>query len=345
MQIDNHRAYWLEIAGLTLGAILLFRFGLLGLVFLVPIQLVWIRRGEDAGLVASGGLLAGVILLKGFDLVRLRRALGPGGAISPMFLFIDVVFAAGLLAGLFAMNSERMAIATKAGSRRSLTVPERMLAALGGGVVVYGPAIAFIVAGDAVDDVIATQVELMRPLFDAAGAGTEEIRFLIQIVLAAILSGLLFAHFVMVVANWWIGVQIAFKSRFSLPAGNQVMARHSGYELTEFRLPVYLVWALIGAWGGVLLSMVRDLGWIAYVFWNAGFVMLALYAIQGIAIVWFYFDRRKIQRGTRIAVAAVMVIGLLIPGLRFIVGIGLPALGVSEIWIDYHRLRGSEEVT
>ncbi len=344
MQVDDQRAYWLEIAGLTLAAILLFRFGLLGLVFLVPIQLVWIRRGEDAGLLASGGLLAGITLLKGIDLLRLRRALGPDGEISPVFLLVDVVFAAGLLVGLFAMNSERMAIATQDGGRRTLSVPERMLAALAGGVAVYGPAIALIAAGNATDDLVATQIEVMRPLFETAGAGSEEIRMLTRIVLAAILSGLFLAYFIMLVGNWWIGVQIAFKSRFALPAGNTVMARHAGYELTDFRLPVYLVWGLIGAWGGVLLSMMRDLGGVAYVFWNAAFVMLALYGIQGIAILWYYLDRRKVQRGSRIAIAIAMVIGLLIPGLRFIVGIGLPGLGVSEIWVDYHRLRGSEEV-
>jgi hypothetical protein len=345
MQIDDQRACWLEIAGLTLAAILLFRFGLLGLVFLVPIQLVWIRRGEDAGLLASGGLLAGISLLKVIDLVRLRRAMGAGGEISPLFLLIDVVFAIGLLAGLFAMNSERMAVATRDGRSRSLTVPERMLVALGAGIAVYGPAIALVAAGNAMDDAIALQVELMRPLFEATGAGSEEIRMLTRMVVAAILSGLLFAYFVLLVGNWWIGVQIAFKSRFTLPAGNPVMARHAGYEMTEFRLPVYLVWALIGSWGGVLLSMVGDLGWISYVFWNAAFVMLAIYGIQGIAILWFYLDRRKIGRGSRVAIALAMVIGLVIPGLRFIVGVGLPALGVSEIWIDYHRLRGSEEVT
>ncbi len=346
MQVDDQRAYWLEIAGLTVAAVLLFRFGLLGLVFLVPVQLVWIRRGEEAGLLVSAGVLLGIGVFKWVDYLRLRRTLG-AEAVPAALLLLDVVFAAGLLAGLFAMNSDRMSVArgTSESGRRTMTVGERMLAAVAAGAIIYGPAIALLATGDAAEAAIAMQVELMRPLFEAAGASSQEIGTLIRFVVSAVLSGLMFGFFVMVTGNWWLGVQIAFRSRFTLPAGNPVMARHAGYELTEFRLPGYLVWALIGAWGGVLLSMVTEIGWVSYLFWNAAFVTLALYGVQGIAIVWFYLDRRKAQKITRVGVAVGMVIGLLIPGLRFLVGVGLPALGVSEIWVNYHRLRGSEEVS
>ncbi len=346
MQVDDQRAYWLEIAGLTVAAVLLFRFGLLGLVFLVPIQLVWIRRGEDAGALASVGVILGIGVFKWIDYLRLRGTPGPDG-VPAALLLLDLVFAAGLLAGLFMMNSDRLTVADSSGEtgRRTMTVPERMMAAVAVGTAIYGPTIGLLAAGDAAESAIAMQIELMRPLFEAAGAGSEEIAVLVRVVIAAILSGLMFGFFVMVTSNWWLGVQIAFKSRFPLPAGNDIMARHAGYELTEFRLPEYLVWALIGAWGGVLLSMVADLGWVSYFFWNAAFVTLALYGVQGIAIVWFYLDRRKVQKITRVGIAVGMVIGLLIPGLRFVVGVGLPGLGVSELWIDYHRVKGSEEVS
>lgn len=342
MHISDQRAYWLEIAGLALASVLLFRFGLLGLVFLVPVQLVWIRRGEEAGLTASAGVLIGIAAFKGIDLLRLRQAAGVE-TIPPAVLLLDLVFAAGLLAGLFVLNSSRMAVATQQGEHRAMTVAERMLASIVVGALVYGPTIGLIAAGEGGQQVIATQIELLRPLFEATGASTEEIRLLTEIVVGALLSGVLFGYFLMVVGNWWLGVHIAFRSRFSLPAGNPVMARLSGLELTEFSLPANLVWALIAAWGGVLASLLLELGWISYVFWNAAFVAMALYAIQGVAIVWYYLDRYKVQRGARIGVAIGMVIGLLIPGMRMVIGLGLPGLGVSEIWIDYHRFKGSEE--
>lgn len=342
MNLDDQRAYWLETAGLALASVLLFRFGLLGLVFLVPVQLVWIRRGEEAGLIASGGVIAGIALVKWIDLLRLRSAAGAEG-VSGGVVLLDVVFAAGLLLGLFVMNSERAVIPVGDDGYRRLSVPERMIAAVCAGALVYGPTIGLIASGDASNSVIAAQIELLRPLFEATGASTEEVRVLTEIIIGALLSGVLFGYFVMLVGNWWIGVQIAFRTRVRLPAGNPVMARHAGLELTEFRLPGYLVWALIAAWGGVLGSVVLEWGWISYIFWNAAFVTMALYALQGIAIVWYFLDRRKVQKGARIAVAVGMVFGLLIPGLQLFVGLGLPGLGISEIWIDYHRFRGSEE--
>jgi len=342
MRFDEPRAYWLEVGGLALASLLLFRFGLLALVFLVPVQLAWVRRGEEGGLIASGGVLAGIALMKVVDLVRIRRSMG-GADIPEGLLLLDLVFAAGLLAGLFVLNSDRMTVGTDEHDQRELTVAERMLAAIGVGAVVYGPTVAMIAVGDAGASVIAAQIEVFRPLFETAGATTEEIRVLVEIVVGALLSGLLFGYFLMLVGNWWFGVLLAFRSRFTLPAGNPIMARLAGYELTEFRLPVYLVWALIGAWGGVLLTELVEVGWLSYVFWNAAFTMLALYAIQGVAIVWYYLDRRGVGRGARIGLAIGMVFGLLIPGVQLAIGLGLPGLGVSEIWIDYHRFQGSEE--
>jgi hypothetical protein len=340
--MNDQRAYWLETGGLALASVLLFRFGLLGLVFLVPVQLVWIRRGEEAGLFASAGVLLGVAAFKVVDLVRLRQQVGAGDVPEALVL-LDLVFALGLLLGLFVMNSERAVVTGGDGKSRILTVGERMIAAIVAGALVYGPTLALLASGDAAARVISTQIELIRPLFEAAGATTEEIQLLTQVVISALLSGILFGYFLLLIGNWWLGLQIAFRSRLSLPAGNPVMARQAGYELTEFVLPAYMVWVLIAAWAGVLVSMLVELGAITYVVWNAAFVMLALYGVQGIAIVWYYLDRRKVDRGVRIAIAVGMVVGLLIPGLRMAVGLGLPGLGVSEMWIDYHRLKGSEE--
>ncbi|MFW5684946.1 MAG: DUF2232 domain-containing protein, partial [Spirochaetota bacterium] len=150
-------------------------------------------------------------------------------------------------------------------------------------------------------------------------------------------------YFVMLVGNWWIGVQLAFRTSVRLPGGNPVMARHAEMSLNEFALPGYLVWALIAAWSGVLATVVLQAGWVAYLFWNAAFVTTALYAIQGIALVWYFLDRYKAQRSMRLLTAVALIVGLLIPGLQLAIMLGLPGLGVSEIWVDYHRLKGSEE--
>lgn len=347
MQRDGLRAYWLEVGGLALASVLLFRFGLLGLVFLVPIQIVWIRRGQRAGLTASGFVLAGIAAFKLVDLARLRAV--AGAEVSEALLLIDPVFALGLLIGLVVLNTPhaRLPVSDESGSwtfaGRELSTAERMLAAAAVGALIYGPAVALVASGDRGSAVVASQIELLRPIFESAGASTEEIRVLTEIVIGAVLSGLLVGYFVMLVGNWWLGVVIAFRSRFALPDGNEVMARLSGLDLTEFRIPVWFVWPLIASWAGVLASMVLELGWGRYLFWNAAFVMLAVYALQGIAIIRFQLERWKVTRGPRIALAVGMIVVLLIPGLQLVVALGVPGLGVSEIWIDYHRAKGSEE--
>jgi hypothetical protein len=339
MELDSPRAYWIDVVGLALASVVMFRFGLLRLLFLVPIQLVWIRRGEYAALISSGISLVAMSAVSAVSLARIGEL--SGGSLGSLVL-LDLVFVLGMLAGLFVLNSRRLVIRAGDG-HRELTVPERMIAVVVAGLAIFGPVIWLISRGDGANAIIAAQIEIVRPLLQAAGASTEEVRALTEMVVGALLSGVLFGYLLLVAGNWWFGLLVAFRTRLRLPEGNPVMARLASYTPTQFALPVWFVWALIGAWAGVLASITLELGSVSYVFWNAGFVTLAIYAMQGISILLHFAERRKLQRGMRMGMAVALVFGLLVPGLNFVVGLGLPLLGVSEIWIDYHRLKGSEE--
>ena len=339
MELDSPRAYWIDVVGLALASVLMFRFGLLRLFFLVPIQLAWIRRGEHAALVSSGLALVGISAVSIGSLLRVGEV---GTDALRGLLLLDVVFVLAMLAGLFTMNSPRVRVQTSDGPRE-LSIPERAIAAVLVGAALFGPVLLWLSTGETSEQVIAAQVDVIRPLLEATGATSEEVWALTELVIGALLSGVLFGYLLLVAGNWWFGTLIAFRTRFRLPAGNAVMERLSSYAPTQFLLPVWFVWALIGAWAGVLGSIVADLQGISYVFWNAGFVTLALYAMQGISILLHFAERRKMARGSRVMIASGLVLGLLIPGLNIVVGLGLPGLGVSEIWVDYHRLKGSEE--
>lgn len=339
MELDSPRAYWVDVVGLALASVLMFRFGLLRLLFLVPIQLVWIRRGEQGALVSSAFALIGMVAVSAGSLLGVGDL--AGGALRALVL-LDLVFVFGMLAGLFVMNTPRARVAAEGGSRE-LTVPERAIAASIMGALLFGPVLWWLSTGTLSQSVIAAQVEVVRPLLEATGATTEEVWALTELIIGALLSGILLGFLLLVIGNWWFGTLIAFRTRLRLPGGNPVMERLAGFSATQFVLPGWFVWALIVAWGGVLGSMLLEVGSISYVFWNAGFVTLALYAMQGISILLHFAERRKVARGSRIMIAAGLVLGLLIPGLNIVVGLGLPGLGVSEIWIDYRRLKGSEE--
>lgn len=339
MELDSPRAYWIDVIGLAIASVLMFRFGLLRLLFLVPMQLVWIRRGEQAALISSAVCVAGMGIASALALLRIG---GLDGATLRTFVGLDLVFVIGMLAGLYVLNSPRMAF-VRGDEAVEFNLAERTITVVVVGALLFGPALWLVSRGDRASGMIAAQIEVARPLFEATGATTEEVEALTQLVVRALLTGVLLGYLLLVVGNWWVGVQIAFRTRLRLPAGNAVMARLSDLTATSYVLPGSFVWVLIVAWAGVLAAINWEMGTLSFVFWNAGFASLALYAMQGIAILLHFAERRKLSRRVRRTLGFGLVLGLLIPGLQIVVALGLPGLGVSEIWVDYHRLQGSEE--
>jgi hypothetical protein len=274
-------------------------------------------------------------LLKVVDYLRIRSIVG--GAASGMgLLFLDIVFPVAFLAGLYLLNTPRLSIRLGA-EDRELNVVERLGAAVLTAAIIYVPAIVLVYLSGSVDGIVAAQVELLRSLLTAVDASEEEILALTRLVMRIFMSGLLFGFFVMLVGNWWLGTRFALRERLALPGPNEVAERLRSFSITLFRLPMVMIWVVIGAWGAVLLSMLVEVGWLSFVIWNLALLTLAMYALQGLAVMWHLLDRRKVARGQRIGLAVALVIGLLIPGLNFVVLLGLPGLGISEVWVNYHR--------
>jgi predicted membrane protein DUF2232 len=331
----SRRVFWIEVIGFALAATLFFRFGLLMLVFLIPIQICWVRRGERAGLLSSGLFLGALAVLKLFDYLRIRSMLD-GAGVGMGLLFLDIVLPVAFLAGLYLLNTPRLAIRVGE-SVRTLNIVERLGVMIATAAVIYVPTIVLVYLSGSVDGIIAAQVELLQSLLTAVDATEEEILSLTRLVLRIFLSGFLFGFFVLVVGSWWLGTKLALREQFALPQGNEVAERLRALSLVAFRLPIYMIWIVIAAWGAVLLSMLVDVGWLSFVIWNIACLTLAVYAIQGLAVLWHLLDRRKVGRAQRIGLAVALVIGLLIPGLNLVFLLGLPGLGISEVWVNYHR--------
>jgi hypothetical protein len=331
----GQRAYWIEVAGLALAAVLFFRFGLLMPGFLIPIQICWVRRGERAGLSSSGLFLGALAILKLVDYLRIRSMLlGAGTGMG--LLFLDIVLPVAFLAGLYLLNTPRLTI--RVGERvRTLTIVERLGATVATAAVIYVPTIVLVYLSGSVEGIVAVQEELLRSLLTAVNATDDEILALTRLVLRIFLSGFLFGFFVLMVGSWWLGTRIALHERFVLPHENEVAQRLRASSLVKFRLPVFMIWIVIAAWGAVLLSMLVDAGWLSFVIWNLACLTLAMYAIQGLAVLWHLLGRRRVSRAQRIGLGVALVIGLLIPGLNLVFLLGLPGLGISEVWVNYHR--------
>ena len=350
VQNPSRRAYWIEVGLFALTATLAYRIGLLRvsafrpgllLVFLLPIQMCWVRRGERAGLLASGFLLGALGLIDFIGYLRIRPMADVAGEAVGL-VFLDMLPALAFLAGLYLLNTPHLVIRFGR-TERDLSVVERMIAAALAAVVVYVPAGLLLNLSGELDGFGTALADEFRAAFPALGATEGEILELVQLAVRMSLSAFVLGFFAMLLGSWWIGTRIALGQRFALRESNDVAERLRGFRVARFRLPVSMVWLVIAAWGGVLLSMLVDVGWLSFVFWNVALLALALYAIQGLGVVWHLLERRKLGRSQRIGVAVGLVIGLIIPGVNLVFLLGLPGLGISEVWVNYHRFEGSGE--
>jgi hypothetical protein len=350
---QSSRAFWIEVGLFSLVSLLAYRFGLLRasgmrpgllLVFTLPIQLCWVRRGQKAGLLSSLGVLAGVAIWDLVDYVRFAEVVA-----NPGTVFLDLVPVLGYLAGLYLLNSVEMSIRVS-GQRRSLNVGERMLAAIGVLVLVHVPAgiAAYSSAGfELVKDELAVMVSAAFPMFEISEAQVLE---MLDLAVSRTLRGLVVGLFVILVGNWWLGTRVALGTRIASGAENAVAERLRLLSVKGFRLPGWMVWAVVASLGAIVLSLVVPLGWLSYVVWNAALIVFLFYAFQGMGVARHLLDRRGgRQRPARTAIAG-LVLGLVVPGMDILLVLGLAlalvvyaGLGLSEVWVNYHRFERSGE--
>ena len=103
-----------------------------------------------------------------------------------------------------------------------------------------------------------------------------------------------------------------------------------------------MIWPLLIPWALILLDLRIDLGILRYIAWNAGLIMLFSFGMQGVGILQTILDGKEVSRGIRTAITVLMILVLFLPGVNFIVLIGLPGLGISELWIHYRRVEKKE---
>ena len=138
----------------------------------------------------------------------------------------------------------------------------------------------------------------------------------------------LFAIFILITGSWWVSANIYKRIEKKEP-----------YYIENFVLPEVLIWPLLISWSGILLDAFFGIGVFGYFFWNAGLIMLFLYGLHGFGIIRFFFRKRRISRGRIFLFGLFLIILLLWPGINLIVIIGIPGLGLSELWIKYRKVK------
>ena len=109
------------------------------------------------------------------------------------------------------------------------------------------------------------------------------------------------------------------------------------FQLINFIVPETLIWPLIVSLVGVLFDVFIGLGWFGYLMWNSTFIMIFIYGLHGIGLVKYLIARYKVPGNIRRFIAIISFAVLLLPGVNLVILIGVPMLGVSELWIRFRE--------
>jgi len=322
---------FLESLLFAVSSLVLYLFGAGRVLFLVPLQVISVRRGT-AGIAAAGGIA--VIALAAIRLAGLLPAPLEEGAL--LVSGAEVATFLLLAAGLAAAN-------LRVAGARALV---RLLAAAGGVCLAGAPLVAVLAASPAVarlvDGVFADTSRMLQSIFTTGDsvAGTVLEALIVPDMLKVMIREYLLHSFVLMVFallafSWWAGSAAA--------ARTQQPGAVPRWRFAAFRLEGWWLWPLIASLALVAADFLglgeRTTGaWAAYASyaaWNAVLVMLFLFGLQGLAILRFWLEKRGLARFGWPLVVAVVLVALVTPRLNAVAAVVLPLFGASENWVRY----------
>jgi hypothetical protein len=318
MDIQRWRAEWGDLLVTSIISFILYQFNMLVL-FCIPLQILFLRKGEKQLLYGSASVIAtiivvGVIRTASIDDALLKRSI----------LLMDIALPAFILAGFIAVD-----LPWKIDIRTLFKV---LIVVLAAGLVSI-PAIYLISRNNGFTDFLRSQVESIAGLLQIGIEETDpnaiavDIDALVANVIDILLKNYLFVYFLTVAGSVWIGRAIAARFSRTITGG-----------FRSFHIPDRIIWPLLASWALVLVDYLVGIGSIAYAVWNIGLILLFVYGMQGIGIIQTFLDRRNVSRYFRILLAAGMIMFVFWPGINLVILIGLPVLGVTEMWIHFRKV-------
>jgi len=236
-------------------------------------------------------------------------------------LSIDVIFFAGLLLIGFIL-----------GELFELNLSIEQTTLIASGSVVLSGLISLIVSSvltgegvfAVVSDYVAKNLELTLVLYQSMGMSQENIQLISQSldkihqVLVTIIPAL-------------VSVSTLFVTWISILLARPVLTSRSLFypdfgPLKLWKAPEYLVWAVIGCGLSLFLppTALKIIGL------NGLLILLAVYFFQGIAIVSFYFDKKRLPRFVRVFLYTLI-------GLQQLILLAVIGLGFFDLWINFRR--------
>jgi uncharacterized protein YybS (DUF2232 family) len=298
------------VNGIALTALLIasaIHLPLVGLVSLplIPLPALYyrLRLGRRPGaLVAVGAAMASAAIL---------------GRISvDCFFFVALVVSGYVLGDRFELRSplERAVLAASGSNLAVALAGMLVLSALAGGGLM-----------EFLSDYISRNLALTLDFYRSAGLPEETVALIagaterIAYVLVRILPGMMAAAALLL--SW----STLLLARPLLLARRMALPEYG--PLVRWRAPEALVWLLIGC-GLLLLLPARDVKILGL---NGLLVLMVIYFFQGIAIVAFFFERRRFPRPLRVLLYSLLA-------LQQVLLLLVVALGLFDMWLNFRKL-------
>jgi len=322
---------WFETLLITLVSVLLYNIGIGFLLFLVPLQVIFIRRGYSFFITAMVICFSLIFFYK-LLILSANSAFADAGP----FMLIEFFTITLLFGGLVFLNLVKLP---------DVPTVLKLLAAAAAAWILSIPLILYLQGNDSFNTVIRQLFANIALFLNTNVSASESINLsynqpgidvesLLIITREFFLRSYIFDYFVLLLFSWRSGTMLALKSL-------RVKGNTTG--LKSFRMPDVYIWPLILGLAGVLLNNFRSLGFLGFLFWNTALIMLFLFGLTGFGIIRFLFKKFRLARPLRFLFIFSLVILIMTPRVGIVFLLLIPALGVSEIWIKYRTKQRSED--
>lgn len=181
------------------------------------------------------------------------------------------------------------------------------------------------------NDFVRQNLEFSLAVYKAAGMPAENVEMVaramdsIQFVLVRILPALAVAA-------------MLFLSWTSLLLSRPLLHRHGGFAphfgaLNRWTAPDFLVWGVIGC-GAMLLMPLQSVKLAGL---NGLLVLMTIYFFQGIAVISYYFGKKRFPRPLRILLYSLIA-------LQQLVLLAVVVLGFFDVWANFRKLESPPPV-
>lgn len=313
-----------EVFIFSVFAVLCYQSGYLFPFFLVPLQILRNKKGFYCFFQAS------IITLATIAVVAFVRTKTIIGADKFLIIAAEIYISALLLAGFLYINCNWV------GNPRML---KKVLIASAGAFIAFLPGI-LIYGSEFMQSLYRSQIalalEMLKNTFsqsvDIYSANmlsvieALEIETIYETMKRFVFRGTVFLYFMTISINWWMG-----------SSGIKNGKWQSAFSPSQFVVQEILIWPLIIALLTVIFDFKISLGFIGYLGWNILLIIGVIYGFKGFGIIQTLMIAVKLPTSFRIFFTLTLVLMLMQPGLNYGILIGLPVLGVSEIWVKYKR--------